>query len=522
MAETTEIIKVSENANETDPKVVFDPKFEKSVVAKLWAPQDENAKTTETTDDTSAPKEEATRIDAIYVPLIKINSIVIPNDKIQYMKFDYTGFKPTIELQIIKFNFSKLETPGMANKITVIMIPPVDKTYRKISVDFYIESVDDIGNLLLYSGIMFFPALEKKNTRSIRLNGNNKLTTYEFCESIAAECQLGFAATKQCKEIADTKTRLLRSQTLQQGIIEHTNFGGIDNNSFFVSWIDVYGYLVLSNISWVLGKATKADELSIHMLEGLNLIDSTAFEQNNIKFGENTFRSYTNWRMMSKQTSNQIEKYEWIINNYSIKSHGTNNTYYTINHKVTGGSNNINVENITIQDDSADGLNFKNEYDFQNIKFLGTELASSEDGNTPVLYQKQRRDAYITKLKAKRLKVSLLEMNIGLERGTLINIMIFEYERDLKIQMLNYIKNLQEKGNTEIYTEENIDKEILDNPNIGVPNLSISGIYYIDGIEYEYKKGTGKIKQTLYLIKQTPSNNYINMSSLPKLKPNMS
>jgi hypothetical protein len=88
--------------------------------------------------------------------------------------------------------------------------------------------------------------------------------------------------------------------------------------------------------------------------------------------------------------------------------------------------------------------------------------------------------------------------------------------------MLNYIKNLQEKGNTEIYTEENINKEILDNPNIGVPNLSISGIYYIDGIEYEYKKGTGKIKQTLYLIKQTPSNNYINMSSLPKLKPNMS
>ena len=82
MAETTEIIKVSENTNETDPKVVFDPKFEKSVVAKLWTPQDENAKTSGTIGNASAPKEEDTRIDAIYVPLIKINSIVIPNDKL--------------------------------------------------------------------------------------------------------------------------------------------------------------------------------------------------------------------------------------------------------------------------------------------------------------------------------------------------------------------------------------------------------------------------------------------------------
>jgi hypothetical protein len=113
-------------------------------------------------------------------------------------------------------------------------------------------------------------------------------------------------------------------------------------------------------------------------------------------------------------------------------------------------------------------------------------------------------------------------LNINLERGSLINIQIFEYDNATKAQMLNLSDNLSAKGNTSTKPSDEIDnkQDVINNPMFGVPNLSISGIYFIDGIEYEYRRGNEKITQILYLIKQTPVNNYLNMSSLPKLSPN--
>ena len=510
--------KLVELTNETDIKVKFDPTFLKTTVAKQWVPSD---KTEEGAPQVSAPSpiEEKTRIDGILVPIVKINSIVVPNQDILQMRLDYTEFRPVLYLQVRKTVFSKLETPGMVSKVTVIMIPPVDKTYRKISIDFYIDDISDLGSKIAYSCSMFFPDLEKKWTRSIKYEGNNKLNTFNLCKSIATECGLGFATTNQCEEIADTKIRLMRSQSFENFIQEHVGFGGIDNNSYFMTWIDVYGYLVLCNVAWVLNKATNVNELSMHMLEGLNVTNESG--ENSIKYGEKTFRTFTNWKSGAKHQANYINEYKWIVDNTEIKSFGTNNTYYTINHKVTGGNNDIVTETVTIEDKSADGQNYKNAYDFQDIKFLGVEMASKDDGNTPILYQKQRRNAYIKQIMAKKLKVVLNDLNINLERGTLVNIQIFEFEKDIKAQMLNLSDNLSKTGNTNSYPSSEIEnkQDILDNPQIGIPNLSISGIYFIDGIEYVYRAGQEKIVQTLYLIKQTPSNNYLNMSSLPKLSP---
>ena len=518
MAQNKTEYKLAELTNELDPKVIFDPKFKKTVVTKAWVPSD---KTEEGAQQVSAPGpiEENTRIDGVVIPIIKINTIVVPNNYIKYMKFTYTQFRPKIEIHILKSIYNKLETPGMVNKITVIMIPPVDKTYRKISVDFYINNIKEIGQTVIYTGNMFFPALEKKQTKCIKLDGANKLSTYDLCKSIALDCELGFAATTQCEEIADTKIRLMRGQTYEEVINEHVAFGGLDNESIFMSWIDVYGHLVLCNVGWILSKTTNVNELSMHMLEGINIYNPQQTEDNGIKYGEKTFRTITNWRTKAKHQSNNILKYEWIVNNSTIKSYGTNNTFYTINHRVSGGNNTIDTRNIIIEDKSADGKNYKDAYNFQNVKYLGVEMASKDDGNTPVLYQKQNRNAFLCQITAKQLKVTLNDLNINLERGTLINIQIFEFDKDVKAQMLNLSDNLSEKGNiskkpsTEIENKE----EIINNPDFGIPNLSISGIYLINGIEYEYSQGHEKIYQTLYLIKQTPINNYLNMSSLPKL-----
>lgn len=518
MADTVQTTTLASVTNETDPKVVFDAKFSKTTVAKHWAPQDSSE---EGAVDNSRvrPNQDNLRIDGIYIPIIKINTQVIPNNDIITMTLQYTGFKPSLYLTLRKANYLELETPGMVNKVTVVIMPAVDGTYKKISVDFYITNISESGNRVYYTCDYFFPHLELKSTRVIKNDAGNKLSTYDLLEAIAKESELGFATTDMCKDIADNKIRLVRSQNLQEVIQEHLKFSGLDENSFFDAWIDVYGYLVLCNTAWVLNKAVSLNELSTHFLEGMNLYDSNSFKENAISFGENTFRTFTNWKSMPKKVSNGIEKYEWIINNSGIKMIGTDNTYYTVDHIANGGTNSIVSENIKIEEDSPDGKNYKNAYTFQKTRYIGVELGNEEDGNTPVLYQEKRRNAYFAKIRNKQLKVVLSDANYGLERGHLININIFEYERENKAMMIKLIDNLSENGNTEVtpsYKPDNIE-EILNNDDYGIPNLSVSGMYLIDGIEYKYSSANQKIVQTLYLIRKTPSRNYLNLSSLPKI-----
>ena len=93
-----------------------------------------------------------------------------------------------------------------------------------------------------------------------------------------------------------------------------------------------------------------------------------------------------------------------------------------------------------------------------------------------------------------------------------------------RFHIMNDIGNLQKYGilcKPVVVDDETDDlntEKLLEDSSIGVPNLELSGIYYVDGIEYIYN-GNDKIEQYLYLIKHTgTANSYLNYSSLPKLK----
>lgn len=516
MAEQT--AKLAKVTNDTDAIVVFDPKIVNTTVAKEWHPNNSDEEKAPDNSQLKSP-EDRLRHDGIYVPIIRINKLLVLDQDLVSMKLFYTGFKPTIEIIVNTGKLQVIDTPGMVNKITIVMIPPEDGTYKKISLDFYITSMQPIGNRTRYTGEYFLPALESKSVRVLKQDGNNKLSTYQLLETIANECQLGFAATKSCEDIADTKIRLVKSQNLQEVINEHLRFSGLDDNSIFIAWIDVYNYIVMCNLSWVLNKSVAANELSIRMLEGATASNSTDYPQNTISFGENTFRTFTNYKQQPKKASNIVMSYEWVVNNQNIKIQGTNNTYFALDHLAEGGTNNILTENITITEDTADGNNFKNVYDFQKMKFLGIEMGKESNGNTPVLFQEKRRDAYINKVSNKILKVILKDFNIGLERGMLINLALYEYDKAKKAEILKLTSNLSKKGNTETENTESKDldtQKIINDPNHPVINLNVSGLYFINGIEYLYTPETKKIMQTLYLIRQKPVSSFSNFSSLTK------
>ena len=43
-----------------------------------------------------------------------------------------------------------------------------------------------------------------------------------------------------------------------------------------------------------------------------------------------------------------------------------------------------------------------------------------------------------------------------------------------------------------------------------MPNIKLSGLYYIDGMKFEYDPNVGKIDQTIYLIKKGSTSGYMN------------
>ena len=57
----------------------------------------------------------------------------------------------------------------------------------------------------------------------------------------------------------------------------------------------------------------------------------------------------------------------------------------------------------------------------------------------------------------------------------------------------------------------------MDNDTWGVLNTSISGMYFIDGIEFNYNRNEKRIKQVLYLIKRGDSMSYVNAASKIKM-----
>ena len=185
--------------------------------------------------------------------------------------------------------------------------------------------------------------------------------------------------------------------------------------------------------------------------------------------------------------------------------------------------NNILPEQVRIKEDSADG-EYVEDYEVQ--RYCGWSFVGCEDFN--ISRQMEIRNAYLTKLRnsSGRLTVRLANPNFALQRGTLVTIVRMRYDYEYKVRMLNSESNLypgaQEKGFKPDPSSGEVngirDEDILHNDGVGVIGAEDSGIYYIDGMRFDYINGNEKIQQYLYLIKRDPLTSLSNLSTWDKIK----
>jgi len=235
------------------------------------------------------------------------------------------------------------------------------------------------------------------------------------------------------------------------------------------------------------------------------------------------YRTLTNYNIMPIQTDIEIKSYNMIVNNESILD-GTLERIYKMN--IGGTKTNIETLEIQTKQDSIDG-DFIEDYNTGKNrpipKFNFNDPAyTGLSGGYNLDEQKKIRDAYFKKKRQSLLIVTLKRPNFGLQRGTLVNIAIYDNDPINKQLTFQNTSNLDRNDSKVEADKINLPEEynqydiVLDSY-ATVINMKLSGLYYIDGMTWEYSPSTESIMQSLILIKKGKTSGYLNKHNATKM-----
>ena len=234
-----------------EPIVYLDPKIKPTVIVKHYREQysnvvpgpngeEEQQNSTGQIDDendnnstegairNTTEETDVTKTNGMFVPLVMVAGIVVDDSNVMYMELRSSGILPEIELLIQdeKELFRTLTTPGVSSKITVSILPTKDGAYKKISLDFVIDSYeeeyDDNDILCLrYFGTYKLNELRVHKNMSVHyidipsishnLGSHNifvqpEPTTWEILYHISTNTGLGLATNPDIERLNDGDT----------------------------------------------------------------------------------------------------------------------------------------------------------------------------------------------------------------------------------------------------------------------------------------------------------------------------
>lgn len=534
---------LEEPINFTDPYVLHDSNLDKPIIIELYTPNDI---VTDNEEDHGVNKDHASiKVAGMQYPLVQLNSKVLNKDQIKKLVINYDNFLTTIELHV--YDPSKLiqntDIPGFNNLLKVIIVPEVQNVYKSISLEFKITSAKAKGDTIIYYGRYKVLEFNKKRIKELIYSGcsnekeqtnedgeviqtikcnpneNKQPNTWEMLHIIANECNLGFSSTDKCQDIEDRLPRLIYNRNYEDFIYDQLSFSGLDEESVFDAWVDLYGYLVMVNVAWVLNNEDVTPlNLGIYTFMGVHATDDNHVPEQSSQLVP---RVITNAINMPGVTNLSFRKYNFIVDNSALLL-GTSTSMYNFGLlDINGGQNAINQYDVTMNRNSLDDQRTE-DYEMQNQKQLIIEC-----NELPINKQKLIRQSFFRKHRQRILEVKLEKINLGLQRGTLINVAIFENDTISKQVALSQASQvledvLPEPG--EITGDDFINHDIPEDyadtildETAEVLNLGLSGMYYIDSMKFEYSSDLQEIKQYLRLIKKSNLNNLTNLSTPYKI-----
>lgn len=421
--------------------------------------------TSENECETNRPAEvQQTKITGILSPLIKVNNILILWDKVTRFELSSTKFLPELFFTFKDdLGFTKsLDQPGNDNLVLVQILPPFENAYKKINLRFFIDDIRIVGDRVSISAKYNVPKLYQDQLRAL-----GKLTTYDYLDTIAKDCELGLASNIDGTE--DERYIYLRNSNYLRSIAHEINYSG-SSDCILDTWIDFHNYIVLCD-----------------MLERYNAIESE-------------IKVWTAPTVIpdTENTGKEIEAKEEdaiLSNAIGVRNTQLYITDYTVNNK--------SGKNIKLGTDKVIQAYYINKCEPSSIliqdgdvkrdTFVKTLYKGEVFGDYDYFSNELCRTAFLQKIKSNTIEVALGTPLLGLERGGKVNIQWYESN-----EIASVIKN-----ENDIQTNTPDDPEEPNDPTNFTLNKQVSGQYFIIGTTIRFMGWNEGWKYILTLTRPT-------------------
>lgn len=388
-----------------------------------------------------------TKITGILTPLIVVNHILILWDKVTRFELISKGFLPELSFTFNDdFGFIKsLDQPGNDNLVLLQILPPFEDAYKKINLRFFITDVKIKGDKVTILATYNVPALLQDKLKSY-----GKITTYNYIDTIAKECELGLASNIEGTE--DERYIYLKNTNFVKSIENEIKRSGSET-CILDTWIDFHNYVILCDIL----ERYNAIESDIKVWTAPTVIPDTSNTGEPIQPKEAD-------AIISNAIAMQTT--QLYINDYTVKNNaGLNLRYGTDKVLQTYHVDKTEPVSILIQDG-----------DVKKDTFIKTIYKGELFGDYNYFTSEFCRNAFLQKMNSNTIEVTLATPLLGLERGGKVNVQWYEIN-----ELVNPIKN-----------ENPISTNIPENPNEPIANnqmtlnKQVSGQYLIIGTTIKF------------------------------------
>ena len=338
--------------------------------------------------ETNTTTVKQTDVYGVMCPLLALNGMAVDMIDLLSFELDCTGVLPTVDFEFVDRNnlFSQYNIPSTSNELQVQIIPPTDNTYRKINMMFYVTDISAENGIIQGSAVYKIPGLLNS-----KANALGEITTYELCDKISIDSQLGFASNVASTE--DKRFVYCDFKTYGDMLKDEIQNSLADKTHVYDCWVDLWNYIILCDVYERYTTVDKESDMTIWVADH-NTIGVVGEKVEPFQ----TECVLTN-HPVAERTELFVRKYEVLTDNQYIKQ-GTEKAVmvYNMNTKEYVGHY------------VADGDVEKNQY-------INLEYGGEVYGDYDYIFSKQCRDMFMKKMKSEIIELTLTSPLFSISRG---------------------------------------------------------------------------------------------------------
>lgn len=394
--------------------------------------------------------------DGILAPLVRLNNQTIMSSQIESIRLTCSPV-PMLDIVIHDaLNIIKsISSPSSDNNIQLQIIPPIDNTYRKINLLFYITSSVISGSTVYITGTYYAPRLYDSVMKAY-----GKISTYELFDSISSEYSLGF--NSNVAETSDTRWIYNPNSSVIDLMSQQIAFSSISNNIDAEQSMHVFDWW----IGWY---------------NDINLVD--VYKEYREVVPDEKMQVWSSMSIAKANTDEQATTEKMLKMFTNIPSMMNNQQYISDYTPITTLPEATDLNYETFYMDTIERVStVVMDGDVKNNILMKYQYGGEVFGDYDYLTRQACRDLLMSKISNQIIEVTLRSPMFGFMRGEKVNIYWYDINNP-------YSQDLQDVGNQSISSNIPLPDSIKFQDVKLIINKTISGQYYIVDTELKYDSG---------------------------------